>query len=281
MLIQDVKKLSPMERLCYFIQERESIRLKKEAGEPKPFTDDIIFQQYKFTNVRRMDDRVSQWLLKNWFLPYFDHKNMLTAVTLAREINRIEVLEEIGFPKTWNPDRVEKILNSRVQRGLKNFSAAYMITGTLGGTKIQQVVHKVVTPIHASKLKYPTSSMEETHRLLIPFAGFATFIAGQVVADLRWAVDGTWADKNQWAPIGPGSRRGMNRFFGRDFKAPLRQEKFLEELQFVIEYARKNLPEKLLENWEAHDAQNCLCETDKMNRVLEGQGRPKQRYPGI
>src|SRR3990167_10684356 len=111
MLIEDVKKLSPMERFCYFIQERESIRLKKESGEPRPWTDDEIFLMYKFTNVRRMDDRVSQWLLKNWFLPYFDHKNMLTAVTLAREVNRIEVLEELGFPKTWNPDRAEKILN--------------------------------------------------------------------------------------------------------------------------------------------------------------------------
>ena len=45
MNIKDVVKLSPLDRLLYWIKERESIRLKKEAGEPKPWTDDEILRR--------------------------------------------------------------------------------------------------------------------------------------------------------------------------------------------------------------------------------------------
>jgi len=46
MKIQDVAKLSPQERLVYWIREREAIRLKKEAGQPRPWTDDEILDTY-------------------------------------------------------------------------------------------------------------------------------------------------------------------------------------------------------------------------------------------
>ena len=60
MLLSKVKSMTPLNRLVYFITEREAIRLKKEAGEPKPWTSDPILQQYRFCNVRRMDDKVSK-----------------------------------------------------------------------------------------------------------------------------------------------------------------------------------------------------------------------------
>ncbi len=280
MLIEDVKKLTPMERFLYFVTEREAIRLKKESGAPRPWTDDVIFQRFRFCNIRRINDKTSQWLLNNWYLPNYDHPNMLTAATLARQLNNPESLEAIGFPSVWQPKRVSRILRERAEAGLKNFSAAYMITGTLGGTKIEQIVDKVVTPIHASKLQIDRSRMQVAWKSLLPFAGFATFIAGQVVADLRWAMKGSWRDRNIWAPVGPGSRRGMNRFFGRDYKSPLRQEKFLKELQFVIECMRENLDSAIVEGCEAIDAQNCLCEHDKRERTLFEGRRPKQRYNG-
>ena len=79
-------KKDPKNRFLYWIKERESIRKKKEAGNPKPWTDDPILQNYRFCNVRRMDDTVSQWLLKNWYEPYFDHPNMLSAAGLSSMI---------------------------------------------------------------------------------------------------------------------------------------------------------------------------------------------------
>lgn len=283
MKVKEVKKIKdPMERFLYFVQERRVVQYRKEIGLPKPWTDDERLQQYKFCNIRRMDDRVSQWLLDNWYQE--DHPNILTACILARQLNNVDSLAEVGFPITWNPSRVEKILNNRVERGLKNFAAAYMITGTLGGTKIEQVVHKVVTPIHRDrkKLTMNTTSMEELWRKLLPYAGFSTFIAGQVVADLRWVLHGSWYDKVNWAPVGPGSRRGMNRVLGQDLKTTMDQNRFEILLAPIIERVR-NLSGNA--SWfsqlEAMDIQNCLCEFDKSERLLWGKGRPKQKYPGL
>lgn len=284
MQLKHVVSLTPEERFLYWINEREFIRRKKEAGDSKPWTDDEILKTYKFCNVRRMDDRVSQWLLHNWYLPYYDHSNMITACTLARQLNNTDSLEEVGFPNRWNPVQVEKILNSRVSRGLKNFSAAYMITGTLGGTKIQQIVNKVVTPIHAQRKKIIcdscTSQMYNMWNTLLPFAGFSTFISGQVVADMRHAVSGDWYDYKYWAPVGPGSCRGVNRLYDMPLGQKHPHDEFLRYLESTIHLLRDTLDTSLFNRLEAIDVQSCLCEYDKYSRTLLGEGRPKQKYPG-
>lgn len=283
MKTEHIKKLLPMERLLYWIQERESIRLKKEAGEPKPFTDDEILQRYKFCNVCRRDDRVSRWLIENWYGPHGNHPNILTAITLARQLNNTDSLGAVGFPLKWNPARVVSILEKRVREGLKNFSAAYMITGTLGGTKIEQVVNKVVTPLHRGPPEIVWESMEETHKLLMPYAGFSTFIAGQVVADLRLAVPNNgrnWRDRHTWAPLGPGSRRGMNRLLGLDLKSSMNQKLFNEQFSQYVQELEDNLPDEIVSRMEGIDMQSCLCEFDKYERTLWEGRRPKQRYNG-
>ena len=48
----------------YFAYERQNIFLKKEKGLPAPWTDDPILREYKFCNSYRVNDRVSQYLLK-------------------------------------------------------------------------------------------------------------------------------------------------------------------------------------------------------------------------
>jgi hypothetical protein len=285
MKIDKVKKLSTKERLLYWISEREKIRIARESNQQKPWTDDEILQSYKFCNVRRMDDRVSRWLNDNWYIPYCDHPNMLTATTLARQLNNTESLEAVGFPTRWNPEKAEQILNERSSDGKKNFSAAYMITGTLGGTKVQQIVHKVVTPIHravrAGQLQISTTFMQSMWELLLPFAGFSSFISGQVVADLRWGVSGLWIDKEIWAPYGPGSKRGLNRFFDRDKNTPMKDTLFSKEFNSYIGYCVSNLDRTITSRLEAMDFQNCLCEFDKYERTLWEGRRPKQKYSGL
>ena len=49
----------------YFATERQNIFIKKKRGEKAPWTNDEILQKYKFCNSYRVNDRVSQYLLKN------------------------------------------------------------------------------------------------------------------------------------------------------------------------------------------------------------------------
>lgn len=282
MNIKDVKKLTPFERICYWIQEREAVRLKKESGQPKPWTDDTILQNYRFCNVRRMDDKVSKWLLENWYDPNWNHKNIVLAVALARFINKPETLQVIGFPKIWSPGRIKAKLRQYRDQGNVVFNGAYMVRGNDGIDKIESVVDYYVDTLRHTLVGPPDTTTMESCWEDIKFShGFGSFMAGQVTADLRWAMSGTWTDKNDWAPIGPGSRRGMNRLLGRDVKSPMGQDEFLGHLQSLITKLTDALSTEITTRLEAMDIQNCCCEFDKMERTLFDGRRPKQKYPGV
>ena len=64
---------SPQLEFPPYFQERESIRLKRERGEPGPWTTDEVFQNGRFLNVFREDDRGTIALLKEFieFMPNF------------------------------------------------------------------------------------------------------------------------------------------------------------------------------------------------------------------
>lgn len=58
----------------HWIIEREKIRIKKETGEPFPWTEDPILKAYRFCNVRREDDTVTKWIAENIRKPYEKHR---------------------------------------------------------------------------------------------------------------------------------------------------------------------------------------------------------------
>ena len=286
-----VKTLSVKKRFIYWIKERESIRLKKEGDKPKPWTDDVILQSYRFCNVVRADDKVSKWLIKNWYEPNFNHPNMLIACALARFFNEPSTLHEIGFPTRWNPKQVKKKLKNLADMKTTIFNGAYIITGTgmRGKPKWEGVIDYFVTPLAKLRNKVDKSSMENTWNMLTQCKGFGSFTAGQVVADLVWstALKGderdypSWEDREYWAPIGPGSKRGMNRILERDIKTSISQFDFVAALGHFVMPLESQIDHGLSNRMTAMDFQNCLCEFDGYERVLWGEGRKKQRYSGV
>lgn len=283
----NVKKMKPAERFLYWVRERYAIYQRRLAGGATPWTDDTILQTYRFCNVRRMDDRVSRWLLENWYEPYRDHPNMLYATTLARNFNLPTTLTAItdrvfrSGPPDW--EGIKRGVRQIKDAGLPVFNGAYMVRGMSKSEryytpiKSDQVVDRMTRPLWDKRVKVDPSSMRISWEALLPQWGFASFMAGQVVADLRWAVPGRWADRRSWAPIGPGSARGMNRLQNRPPNQRLNQDQFIEELGTLMEASRAKLSQVAL-RMEAIDWQNCLCEFDKYERALQGEGKPKQLY---
>lgn len=289
---KEMKDWEPIQRLEHWIIEREKIRLARKKNQKRPWTSDPILQNYRFCNVRRMDDKVSMWLLKNWYEPHFNHPLMLPAVALARFVNNPEslaLITEIVFSDVWRPHEIGEALRAYRDEGGTVFNGAYMVRGNDGQDKISSVLDFYVNSLFVAHGHDPghhltRSSMEKTHANINACYGFGSFMAGQIVADLRWAVEGTWADRHTWAPIGPGSKRGMNRLLKQDLNAKLSQEVFLDaltELRISLKHSlRSSLSPGWLSKLECHDYQNCLCEFDKYERVLWGEGKPKQKYNG-
>lgn len=280
----DVQNLSVFERLIYWINERENIRRQKDAGGEGPYTDDPILSQFRFCNVRRMDDRVSKWLMDNWYQPHDGKQTMLAACALARFINLPAALDQITeyvFSDVVFWEAIKNTLRERRERGEPIFNGAYMVRGNDGEDKVSSVVDFYVKPMwenHRQSSLIRPHSMQRTHYLLKNQHGFGSFMAGQVVADLRHAVVGDWADRYTWAPSGPGSQRGLSRLLGKPLRQQYPDGVFNDYLSAIIDQVGSLLPPEITERLEAHDWQNCLCEFDKYERVLWGEGKPKQLY---
>ena len=178
--------VSNIERFFGFMQERHTIYEKRKRGAPFPWTNDEILQKYSFCNVYRELDKVTIWIRENWKEPYELHPNLPFAMAVARQINWPETLEEIGFPEEWEPERVKKIMQDRMDRGEKVYTGAYMLTGTLGGTKVEQTVDKILTPLYNNPPEIIWDSLEKTWKNYLPYAGFSGFMAYEVVTDLRF-----------------------------------------------------------------------------------------------
>jgi hypothetical protein len=250
-----------------FVLEREAIRKRKEAGAPRPWTDDPILDKYSFCNVRRADDRVTkfigEWLPTNPRTRWF-------ACAVARWFNEPKTLAKLpSLDVRWQPAATLRVLRDISRQGNSIFRAAYIITGALskkGDTKYETVVNSVLTPLWNKIPRLATDSIEGSWHELRKYPGMGSFMAGQIVAD--WQTFGVinGRDVNTWAPLGPGSTKGLNEIFGEQPDRPkLNQKQAVWEMQIVRLHMSKRAPQ-LTSTLSLHDIQNCLCEYSKYCR---------------
>ena len=272
-----------------FVNERHRIYLRKAAGEPKPWTDDEILQNYKFTNVFRELDTVTIWIRKNWREPFADHPNLWLAMCIARLVNWPDSLAEIGFPETWGPRetrRAVELLERRTRNGAKAFTSAYLLQRVRGWeTLSQQLFYEVLRGVwqdrsEVSSFLLSCNSLEKAVGKLSSYYGWGGFLSYEVVCDLyhtRYLCNAS--DIFTWGNVGPGARRGLNRIYGRPFNKYLSKLKLLEEMRGVLRLSKTNLAEHV-PPMDMRDIEQSLCEFDKYERARLNQGRPRSSYNG-
>jgi len=261
-----------------FINERHAIYINKVSGADFPWTEDKILQDYSFCNVFRELDKVTIWLRENWREPFADHPNLPFAMAMARQINWPDTLEEVGFPTTWEPERIKKIMFDRQQKKQKVYTGAYMLTGTLGGPKVVQTIDKILTPLYNDQPPLYPRSLERTWREYLKYKGFAKFISYEVVTDLRHTKHLQNADDIMtWANAGPGAKRGLNRISDRPLNAGTHVKQVLDEMRILLDLSDNKL-EPFVPTLEMRDIEHCLCEFDKYERTRLKEGRPRAKY---
>lgn len=269
-----------------FIKARHAIHTAREKGRPKPWTDDPILQRYRFCNICREWDTVTQWVSANITQPNADHGDLWFVLFMARIFNWPPTLDQLGFPLPWGVPmqrRIKKIVEARIARGDKVWTGAYMVS-TNGHRKIKhdyflEDVFPQAWAMRAVVRPRVGDTLESFSQRLLAVNGMAHFMVGQVIADLKYVEPLRSApDWLTWCVPGPGSKRGLNRVLGRELMAPWKVPAFqvqMAELQKVLNYKTKDGP------LHAQDIQNCLCEFDKYERVRLGQGRPRSTYSGV
>lgn len=271
-------------KFIYWITEREAIRARKEANEPKPWSKDPIFQRTYFCNVRRENDTVTKFIRK-MYSRYVDHPMFEYNIIFSRFINFPPTLAAIGFIQEHDMEGLEKRLEELATRG-KIWGNAYVITTHgIPMPKVrylcQNVLGAVFERLDELRAACRGPSLAAAAKALEEIEGIGPFLAGQIVADLKNTPGHPLEQANDWwtfAIHGPGSLRGASWFFYDQANgiSPGDFPKAIERIRLFVD--SKTLPMDLFCN---QDLQNCLCEFDKYMRVSEGTGRSKRGYNGV
>lgn len=269
--------------LCKFIVARERHRAVK-IGLIKGHRPDPIIAKYRFCNVRRNDDRVTEWVLTKIMEPNRHDPNLWFALTVARLFNNEPTLASImPYILPFKPKKMRDILHRRAEAGEKNFNAAYIVsTNGRSMDKVDYVLDLVLQPMWDNRKKIAqrmaVGQLANAHTVLMDQQGLGSFMAAQVLADLKYAVPTSWDDFYTFAASGPGSRRGLNRVMGLPIKEPMSEGHFRSTLSGLRDSVNLKLN---IDPLTAQDLQNCLCEFDKYERARTGEGRPKQMYKPV
>lgn len=287
--------------LFSWVKARETIRIRKDAGDPQPWTDDPILATYRFCNVRREDDRVTVWVRETIRRGYAGHSYLWLMLCIARQINWPDTLTELIARGAWpreatdfrpfDPAFVAAVLNERKARGDKVYTGAYMISAPAekGADKQSYIAVTVIGDLWRRRDTFHhlwigrvdgfgpdrVPTMQRVHDWLMRSKGWGAFMAYQAVVDMRFtALLDQAEDRASWAAAGPGTIRGLNRLHGRPVDASLSQERALSEMRAIYKVVEQETGVAM----DFSDVPNILCETDKYLRVKNGEGKPRALY---
>lgn len=265
-------RLMNMLRFC---EERERIHRRKKTDAAGPWTTDSILRVGHFCNVRRADDRVTMWI-GDW-LPK-NPKIRWFACAMARWFNEPDTLRPLRRTMAgpvWKESETLAILRDRSRQGFKIFNAAYIISGAIAKkrrTKWEAVVKDVLSPLYKEKPIIVNDSIQESWQNLLAYPGMGSFMAGQIVADWQTFDVIHGRDVHTWAPLGPGSNRGLRYIFGKE-DGKYSQNEAVVLIQKVANFLESHSEMLNGMNLTLHDYQNCLCEFSKYVK-----GGSKRKY---
>lgn len=246
----------------YWVNMREYIRLRREAGDPAPWSSDAIFQKYHFCNIRREDDRGTKEIHQaaaDLCVPLGELPEFYTA---ARLFNKADTVIDY-----WS--KGINYVKDRRDEGAKIFHTAYVVSTC--GVSMDKIdyVERVVTDVANSLIS--TDTCLHAFNCLRRVNGLGSFLAGQIVADLkndRYLAGAH--DYRSFAVMGPGSKKGMDFIYGpgtteRNFRD--RMDKLRDDTTGQIPYLH------------GQDLQNCLCEFSKYIRYARDLPGRRRTYP--
>ena len=250
-----------------WIRTREEARRNKEAGAPRPWTDDPIINSYHFCNVRREDDRVTKELRALGNIER--EKDLPEFYTMARMFNHAPSVEYV-INNGW--EAAHDYFLEEIAAGRRVYHTAYVVSTAGSPVTKSRYIQGVVQQVGNTLV--PATSLRAAHGALCSVNGLGSFLAGQVVADLkndRYLADAE--DWWTWSAIGPGSKKGLDILFGGRTSA-----KNYEERMGLLNAALS--PDISAMRIHMQDLQNCLCEFSKYHNYLSGGGGRTRYYRG-
>lgn len=298
------KKKQPKTSIIYntywrFAVERQNIFLKKQQDFNYPWTDDEILNAYKFTNVYRINDRVSQYLVSN--VIYLGDQNIeevFFRILLFKIFNKVETweilqneLEEISW-KNYSFSQYDKIFRKLLENKIPIYSAAYIMASGKSAFNYDykhqnhlKMLEKMMFD-RVPNLLLKTNNMIEGYLILKSYPSIGEFLAYQFITDINYSNLTNYSEQ-EFVKAGPGAKDGIKKCF-----TDIGDYTFDDIIHLMMERQHKEF-EKLDLNFinlwgrdlQLIDIQNIFCEVDKYSRVahpevlgLSHRKRIKQKY---
>lgn len=278
-----MKALSNKELFAYWIEERERVRLRKESGSPKPWSGDPIFQTTYFCNVNRENDRVTKWIRDAHCTPHNDREWCAAQnLTLARFVNKPETLHKLDWP--WGGNAFWKDHFMEVMSKPGAWGSAYIVS-TNGRRQpkheyVAGLLEQAFEQLYGAPNTVLGGTLASAHRRLQAVSGLGSFMAAQVVADLKntkWHPLHKAEDWFTFSAPGPGSLRGLARFH----EGKVTPKNYTDAIASARHWLHNNGYSHLASTLCNQDLQNCFCEYDKYMRIKNCEGRSKRKYNAI
>jgi len=282
-----------------FAAERQRVFFSRLAGNPAPFSNDPILNEYKFTNAYRASDRVSQFLIRE--VIYKGSKEpdeVFFRVILFKLFNKIETWrlleDQIGEIKwaTYCYHEYDKVLSRAMASGNAIYSAAYiMASGNhLFGVQRKHQSHlKLIELMLAEAVPQrliTCKNMHEGFELFRSYPLFGDFLAYQLITDINYS-ELTNFDEMEFTMPGPGARDGIRKCFSS--LGGLSEAEIIRLMTDRQEFEFERLGIEFHNLWgrrlQQIDIQNLFCEVGKYARVkhpevadISGRTRIKQKF---
>lgn len=289
-----------IEDFFFFAREREWVRIRKENGNPKPWTRLPALQTSSFCNIFREDDKTTRWFKRNLRDPAVSTHDLdlqLLVCVAFRWFNSIAAGEIIkgSLLAGWNPELVQALLSAEQDAGRAVFGSGYYInvTGAIGvksktpNPGIAFAVARVTELMEDADSVIGQDTLEGARDALAKHRNLGNFMAYEIVTDLRHTdLLSSAPDINTWASAGPGSAAGLGWVFHDDrthFKYTRKADAIamLDGMREILAVSRSPAFWPWVERpWEMREVEHTLCEYDKYRRVNLGE-RAKRSYNGL
>ena len=266
----------------YFASERQRVFERRVAGEPWPWTEDPILRVYKFCNVYRAADRVSQYLIQEvcyhgepctpadrlfQILAFRTFSKVATWRSVRAFLGRHPTLDDLG-----DGSFTRALEHARRQHG-GLYTGAFILCATDAYGQALKHLNHVELFRHMflqdalGERLLAARSLREVYELLHGYPLMGDFMSYQVAIDLNYSGLLDFSE-NEFTQPGPGALRGIKKCF-EDLGDYTPAEAILWMVERQEEaFARFGLPFSGLWGRPLHaiDCQGLFCELDKYCR---------------
>lgn len=279
---QPVPRPGVYELYWTFAARRHAAFERRVAGKPPPWSDDPILQRFKFCNVFRAADRVSQYLIRH--VAYG-----ASTDTPEDRLFQIVAFRTFSQPATWDgvvarlgrAPTLEDLSSGRFELALDQvkqergglYTGAFILCATKAfgfdekhRNHVALFKHMFLQNDAGNRLR-AAESLRSVVKLLQAFPLTGEFMAYQLAIDLNYS-DLLNFDEDDYTQAGPGALRGLAKVF-----VDLGDYSPSDAILWMVERQERELQRLGLEfsglwgrRLHAIDCQGLFCEVDKYCR---------------